>query len=135
MKSVGASLRATAVGAKIPAFGRHFQMRGGIWRFSQRSGAHHRWPSTSMWGAATAWLHGAHGVIAFVVGALALLYGLGWVAFAGNPLSGFARHVFMMGAAYTLLHDGHVRVDVFLCAPPALRTKAMIQSLRILFPA
>ena len=44
--------------------------------------------------------------------------------------------VFMLGAGYTLLHDGHVRVDIFY-RPASARTKAWIDllgSLLLLLP-
>ncbi|KPQ11559.1 MAG: TRAP-type transport system small permease component [Saliniramus fredricksonii] len=82
-------------------------------------------------GRATAWLMVLMVLIAFVVVLLRYVYGLGWVALQ-ESFVWLHGTVFMMGAAYTLLHDGHVRVDVFY-RPASARTKAMINLFGSLF--
>jgi TRAP-type mannitol/chloroaromatic compound transport system permease small subunit len=63
-------------------------------------------------GRATAWLTLAMVLVCFVVVVLRYLFGVGWVWMQESYvwLHGI---VFMAAAGYTLLHDGHVRVDIF----------------------
>lgn len=63
-------------------------------------------------GRATAWLTLAMVLVCFVVVLLRYLFGVGWVWMQESYvwLHGI---VFMAAAGYTLLHDGHVRVDIF----------------------
>jgi TRAP-type mannitol/chloroaromatic compound transport system permease small subunit len=82
-------------------------------------------------GRVTAWLMVLMVLIAFTVVLLRYVYGLGWVAMQ-ESFVWLHGTVFMMGAAYTLLHDGHVRVDVFY-RPASARTKAMINLFGCLF--
>ena len=62
-------------------------------------------------GRATAWLTLAMVVITFVVVILRYVFSLGfvWMQESYVWLHGI---VFMVGAGYTLLHGGHVRVDI-----------------------
>jgi TRAP-type mannitol/chloroaromatic compound transport system permease small subunit len=62
-------------------------------------------------GRGVAWLTLAMVVITFLVVVLRYVFSLGWVAMQESYvwLHGI---VFMLGAGYTLLHGGHVRVDV-----------------------
>jgi len=86
-------------------------------------------------GRAIAWLTLAMVLITFTVVVLRYVYAIGWVWLQESYvwLHGI---VFMVGAGYTLLHDGHVRVDV-LYRPRGHRYKAVIDllgSLLLLMP-
>ena len=63
-------------------------------------------------GRGVAWLTLAMVLITFLVVVLRYAFSLGWVWMQESYvwLHGI---VFMAGAGYTLLHDGHVRVDIF----------------------
>ena len=63
-------------------------------------------------GRGVAWLTLAMVVITFVVVVLRYVFAVGfvWMQESYVWLHGL---VFMLGAGYTLLHDGHVRVDIF----------------------
>jgi TRAP-type mannitol/chloroaromatic compound transport system permease small subunit len=63
-------------------------------------------------GRAVSWLTLLMVVVTFIVVLLRYLFDSGWIAV---PESIGAMHaaVFLIGAAYTLRHDGHVRVDIF----------------------
>ncbi len=62
-------------------------------------------------GRGVAWLTLAMVLIAFIVVILRYIYAIGWVWMQESYvwLHGI---VFMLGAGYTLLHNGHVRVDI-----------------------
>ncbi len=78
-------------------------------------------------GRGVAWLTLAMVLITFVVVVLRYVFAIGWVWMQESYvwLHGI---VFMLGAGYTLLHNGHVRVDVFY-RPAGLRYKAVIDLL------
>ena len=86
-------------------------------------------------GRGVAWLTLAMVLVAFAVVILRYVYAVGWVWMQESYvwLHGI---VFMLGAGYTLLHNGHVRVDiVYRAAGP--RYKAAIDllgSLLLLLP-
>ena len=63
---------------------------------------------------------------------LRYVYAIGWVWLQESYvwLHGI---VFMVGAGYTLLHNAHVRVDIFY-RPNSARYKAVIGSLLLLLP-
>ena len=63
-------------------------------------------------GRATAWLTLFMVLITFLVVVLRYLFNTGWIAMQ-ESVSYLHAMVFMLGAAYTLKHDGHVRVDIF----------------------
>ena len=75
-------------------------------------------------GRLVAWLTLAMVLITFTVVILRYVYAVGWVWLQESYvwLHGI---VFMVGAGYTLLHDGHVRVDVFY-RPAGPRYKALV---------
>ena len=86
-------------------------------------------------GRGVAWLTLAMVIVAFSVVVLRYVFSLGWVWMQESYvwLHGI---VFMMGAAYTLLHEGHVRVDI-LYQPGSVRFKAsvnLVGSLVLLVP-
>lgn len=62
-------------------------------------------------GTTTAWLTGIMVVVTTIVVGLRHLFGIGSVALQESVTYMHAA-VFMLGAAYTLKHDGHVRVDI-----------------------
>ena len=63
-------------------------------------------------GRAVAWLTLSMVVVTFVVVVLRYLFDTGWIAMQ-ESVTYMHAVVFMLGAAYTLRHDGHVRVDIF----------------------
>jgi TRAP-type mannitol/chloroaromatic compound transport system permease small subunit len=63
-------------------------------------------------GRAVAWLTLGIVLITFAVVLLRYAFNLGWIAMQESVLYLHAL-VFMLGAAYTLKRDGHVRVDIF----------------------
>lgn len=63
-------------------------------------------------GRAIAWLTLFMVIIQFGVVLLRYLFNTGWIAMQESILFMHAL-VFLLGAAYTLRHDGHVRVDIF----------------------
>jgi TRAP-type mannitol/chloroaromatic compound transport system permease small subunit len=67
---------------------------------------------TEYTGKLIAWLTFAMVVISFAIVVLRYGFNLGWVAMQESVLY-FHGIVFMLGAAYTLKADGHVRVDIF----------------------
>ena len=86
-------------------------------------------------GRGTAWLCLAMVLITFGVVVLRYAFSLGWVWLQESYvwLHGI---VFMVGAGYTLLHGGHVRVDIFYRSKDA-RFKAWVDlfgSLLLLMP-
>lgn len=63
-------------------------------------------------GRGIAWLTVAMVVITFAVVVLRYAFNMGWIAMQ-ESVTYMHGLVFMLGAAYTLRHDGHVRVDIF----------------------
>lgn len=82
-------------------------------------------------GRGVAWLTLAMVLITFAVVVLRYVFSLGWVAMQESYvwLHGV---VFMLGAGYTLLHGGHVRVDIFY-RPGGVRFKAWVDLFGSLF--
>jgi len=69
--------------------------------------------AVSEWsGRGIAWLTLFMVAITFLVVVLRYLFNLGWIAMQ-ESITYLHALVFMLGAAYTLKHDGHVRVDIF----------------------
>lgn len=86
-------------------------------------------------GRGIAWLTLAMVLIGFVVVMLRYVFNIGfvWMQESYVWLHGIT---FMVAAGYTLLHDGHVRVDIFY-RPASIRTKAWVDlfgSLVLLLP-
>ena len=75
-------------------------------------------------GRSVAWLTLAMVLVTFTVVVLRYVFSLGWVWMQESYvwLHGI---VFMLGAGYTLLHNGHVRVDIFY-RPASDRHKAWV---------
>jgi TRAP-type mannitol/chloroaromatic compound transport system permease small subunit len=63
-------------------------------------------------GRAIAWLTLAMVLIMFAVVVLRFVFDIGWI-WLQESVNYLHAYVFMLGAAYTLKHDGHVRVDIF----------------------
>ncbi len=63
-------------------------------------------------GRAVAWLTLGAVVVTFAIVLLRYLFNVGWIAMQ-ESVTYLHALVFMLGAAYTLRHDGHVRVDIF----------------------
>lgn len=63
-------------------------------------------------GRLTAWGTLAMVVVTFAIVVLRYLFNLGWIAMQ-ESVTYLHAMIFMLGAAYTLKHDGHVRVDIF----------------------
>ena len=86
-------------------------------------------------GRAIAWMTLLMVLITFVVVILRYVYAIGWV-WLQESYVWLHGVVFMLGAGYTLLHNGHVRVDIFY-RPGSARYKAMVDlfgSLLLLLP-
>lgn len=86
-------------------------------------------------GRGVAWLTLLMVLVTFAVVILRYVYAIGWVWLQESYvwLHGI---VFMLGAGYTLLHNGHVRVDIFYRSN-SLRYKAVVDlvgSLLLLLP-
>lgn len=71
-------------------------------------------------GHAVAWLTLGMVLVTFAVVVLRYGFGLGWIAMQESVVYMHAM-VFMLGAAYTLQADEHVRVDIFYRGWPARR--------------
>lgn len=86
-------------------------------------------------GNAAAWLALALVLVTFAVVVLRYLFQVGWIAMQESILYLHAS-LFLLGAAYTLKKDGHVRVDIFYRGFTA-RGKALVDllgSLLLLLP-
>ena len=67
---------------------------------------------TEKLGKVISWLTLLMVLLTFAIVVLRYGFNLGWIAMQESVLY-FHGIVFMLGAAYTLKHDGHVRVDIF----------------------
>lgn len=67
---------------------------------------------TELLGKAVAWLTLVMVLLTFSIVVLRYAFNLGWIGMQESVLY-LHGTVFMLGAAYTLKHDGHVRVDIF----------------------
>lgn len=86
-------------------------------------------------GRGVAWLTLLMVLLTFVVVILRYVYAIGWV-WLQESYVWLHGVVFMVGAGYTLLHNGHVRVDIFY-RPNSARYKAIVDlfgSLLLLLP-
>jgi TRAP-type mannitol/chloroaromatic compound transport system permease small subunit len=82
-------------------------------------------------GNTAAWLALALVLVTFAVVVLRYLFQVGWIAMQESILYLHAS-LFLLGAAYTLKKDGHVRVDIFYRGFTA-RRKALVDLLGSLF--
>lgn len=86
-------------------------------------------------GRGVAWLTLTMVLITFTVVVLRYIYAVGWV-WMQESYVWLHGVVFMLGAGYTLLHGGHVRVDIFY-RPASARWRALVDlfgSLLLLLP-
>ena len=67
---------------------------------------------TEFTGKAIAWLTLLIVITTFAIVLLRYGFSLGWIAMQESVIYAHGA-IFMLGAAYTLKHDGHVRVDIF----------------------
>lgn len=79
---------------------------------------------TELLGKAVAWLTLLMVLLTFSIVVLRYGFNLGWIGMQESVLY-FHGIVFMLGAAYTLKHDGHVRVDIFY-QKYSLKQKALL---------
>jgi len=77
-----------------------------------------------MLGRSVAWLTLALVLLTFIIVVLRYLFNVGSVALQESLLY-LHSLIFLMGAAYTLRHDSHVRVDIFY-RPMSARNKAWV---------
>ena len=86
-------------------------------------------------GRGIAWLVLAMVLITFGVVVLRYLFNSGSIALQ-ESISYLHAAVFMLGAAYTLRHDGHVRVDIFYqkCPPVTRAWIDLLGTVLLLFP-
>jgi len=82
-------------------------------------------------GRAIAWLTLAMVLIMFVVVFLRFVMDIGWI-WLQESVNYMHAFVFMLGAAYTMKHDGHVRVDIFYRTMSA-KKQAVVDLLGTLF--
>ena len=82
-------------------------------------------------GRGVAWLTLAMVLITFLVVVLRYVFSRGWV-WMQESYVWLHGVVFMVGAGYTLLHNGHVRVDMFY-RPASARYKAWVDLFGVIF--
>lgn len=82
-------------------------------------------------GRAVAWLTLAMVLVQFAVVVLRYVFGLGFIWMQESILYMHAL-VFLVGAGFTLLKEGHVRVDIFYREAP-VRKKALVDLLGVVF--
>lgn len=82
-------------------------------------------------GRATAWCALIMVLVQFVVVVMRYIFGIGSIMMQESVVY-LHSLMFLIGAGYTLLHDGHVRVDIFYrTATP--RNKAIVDILGVVF--
>lgn len=82
-------------------------------------------------GKSVAWLTLAMVLVTFIIVILRYIFDIGWIALQESVVY-MHTLVFMLGVAYTLKHNGHVRVDIFY-QRWSLRTRAWVDCLGALF--
>lgn len=82
-------------------------------------------------GRAISWLTLAMVLVTFTIVVMRYLFNVGNVALQESVVY-MHSFVFLLGAAYTLKHDGHVRVDIFY-RPLSEKKKAVINIIGTLF--
>ncbi len=88
-----------------------------------------------MLGRSVAWCTLVMVLVTFCVVVLRYVWDMGWIAMQ-ESITYLHALVFMLGAAYTLKHQGHVRVDIFY-QKLSVRSRAWIDlfgTLLLLFP-
>ncbi len=84
-----------------------------------------------MLGRGIAWMTIAMVLIMATVVVLRFVFDIGWV-WLQESVNYLHAYIFMLGAAYTLRHDSHVRVDVFY-RQMSIKRKALVDLLGTLF--
>ncbi|WJW75467.1 TRAP transporter small permease subunit [Thiohalobacter sp. IOR34] len=86
-------------------------------------------------GRAVAWLTLAMVLVTFAIVLLRYAFNLGWIALQ-ESVGYLHALVFLLGAAYTLKHEGHVRVDIFYrrLSPRGRALVDLLGTLLLLFP-
>ncbi len=86
-------------------------------------------------GRSVAWLTAGMVLVTFLVVVLRYVFNLGWIAMQ-ESVTYMHAVVFMLGAAYTFKHDGHVRVDIFYrrLSPRGKAWVDLLGALLLLFP-
>lgn len=79
----------------------------------------------------TAWLALTMVLVQFVVVVMRYIFGIGSIMMQESVIY-MHGILFMAGAGYTLLHEGHVRVDIFY-REASVRTKAVVDLLGAIF--
>ena len=88
--------------------------------------------SISEWcGRGIAWLTLLMVIVTFLVVILRYLFDIGWIAMQ-ESITYMHAMVFLVGASYTLKHNGHVRVDIFY-RKMSVRKQAWVDLLGSLF--
>lgn len=82
-------------------------------------------------GRAVAWCALALVLVQFLAVVERYVFGVGWI-WVEESIVYLHATLFMAGAGYTLLHEGHVRVDIFY-AGATVRQRALIDLLGTLF--
>ena len=82
-------------------------------------------------GNGIAWMTLAMGIVMAGGVILRFAFDIGWV-WLQESVNYLHAYIFMLGAAYTLRHDGHVRVDVFY-RQMSIKRKALVDLLGTLF--
>lgn len=82
-------------------------------------------------GRAVAWFALALVLVQFIAVVQRYVFGIGWI-WVEESIVYLHATLFMAGAAYTLLEDGHVRVDIFY-ANASVRARAWIDLLGTVF--
>ena len=82
-------------------------------------------------GRAVAWLLVVMVVVQFAIVIMRYVYGVSSI-FVQESIVYMHATLFMIACAYTLMHDGHVRVDVFY-RDASLKTKALVNLLGSIF--
>jgi len=82
-------------------------------------------------GSTISWFTIAMVVFTFLIVVLRYMFNLGWIAMQ-ESVTYLHAMVFMLGAAYTLKHEGHVRVDIFY-QKASLKNRAWVDLLGTVF--
>lgn len=82
-------------------------------------------------GRAVSWLTLFMVLVQVTIVVLRYVFGTGWQALQESIIYMHAA-VFLMVAGYTLVHDGHVRVDIFY-SPASKRSQATVDLLGVIF--
>lgn len=82
-------------------------------------------------GRTVAWGALALVAVQFVAVVLRYVFGIGWI-WVEESIVYIHATIFMAGSAFTLLHDGHVRVDIFY-AEASARQRAWVDALGTIF--